>query len=62
MCAGCVGPAYARRPEAPVLKVMLGRGSQCIRVLIPDDDLDTGVSMSCCLIEQRTISAICCGE
>ena len=37
---------HARRPEAPLVEVMLGRDSQCVRVLIPDDDvLDTGVSM-----------------
>ena len=29
---------HARRPEAPVVKVMLGCDSQCIRVLIPDDE------------------------
>ena len=49
---------HARRPEAPVVKVMLGRDSQCIRVLILDDDVGfhTRASMmSCCLIERRTM-------
>ena len=30
---------HARRPEAPLVKVMLGHDSQCVRVLIPDDDV-----------------------
>ena len=38
-CVTDVLGLHARRPEAPLTKVMLGRYSQCVPVLIPDDDV-----------------------
>ena len=35
MCWACMPPS----PEAPVVKVMLGCESQCVRVLVPDDNV-----------------------
>ena len=39
-CVPDVLGLHARRPEAPLIKVMLGCDSQCVRVLIPDDDVE----------------------
>ena len=38
-CVPDVLGLHARGPEAAVVKVMSGRGSQCVRVLIPDDNV-----------------------
>ena len=38
-CVPDVLGLHARRLEGPLVKVMLGSDSQCVRVLIPDDDV-----------------------
>ena len=38
-CVPDVLGLHARSPDASVVKVMLGRETQCVRVLIPDDNV-----------------------
>ena len=47
---------HAQRPQAPLIKVILRRDSDCVRVLIPDDDVGHRGFHDVVLVDA------CCGE